>query len=337
MKLPTLPSSARSLLFRAYLTKLATSSRPIVLGPWRSELGFEILYWLPLLQWAFKTYGINQARCVALSRGGMGHFYPAAHQVDLYTLRTVDQVRLENQVDYEQRKILKQTSITPWDLQVAQEASDKAFGAGARFHLLHPSWMYWLFEGFWEERDTVKLIATHCDFSPLPVPSLPEGFELPKKFIAVRFYDRHTFPLNDPIKAIVTEMVQGLASKFPVVLLNQPTFFDDHADLPMAGENIFSLPAVSPETNFVLQAAVLARASAFVGTYGGVAQWALRYQKPSLSFYAQFGGTAQCHRTLSEILAARTGVPYECCDLRALRLWQAALGPVVLEPETVEA
>jgi len=339
MTMPTfrLPSSARSLLFRAYLTRLAQSSRPIVIGPYRSELGFEVLYWLPLLQWAFKAYGINAARCVALSRGGMGHFYPAVHQVDLYALRSVDQVRLENQVDYETRKLLKQTTITPWDLQVAQETSDRAFGDGARFHLLHPSWMYWLFEGFWDERDTARLIAAHCDFSPLPTPTLPEGLELPKKFVAVRFYDRHTFPLNDQIKAIATEMVQGLAAKFPVVLLNQPTFFDDHADLPIAGENVYSLPAVSPDTNFVLQAAVLARASAFVGTYGGVAQWALRYGKPSLSFYAQFGGTAYAHRTLSEILAARTGVPFECCDLRAVKLWSAALAPVVLGPEAVTA
>ena len=26
-------------------------TRPILLGPWRSELGFEVLYWIPFLAW----------------------------------------------------------------------------------------------------------------------------------------------------------------------------------------------------------------------------------------------------------------------------------------------
>jgi hypothetical protein len=59
----------------------------------------------------------------------------------------------------------------------------------------------------------------------------------------------------------------------------------------------------------------------------------LRYGKPSLSFYTQFGGTLQAHRTLSNMLSAQMSVPFECSDIRAMKLWQAALGPVVLEPE----
>lgn len=96
VKLPnvSLPASPRSLMARAYLKRLTLDDRPIVLGPYRSEIGFEVLYWLPFLNWALKKYGISSDRCLALSRGGMGRLYPAKEAVDLYSLRTVDQVRL---------------------------------------------------------------------------------------------------------------------------------------------------------------------------------------------------------------------------------------------------
>lgn len=323
-----LPPTARAAITRAYLRHLAATDKPIVLGPFRSELGFEVLYWLPFLHWAQRVAGISPERCIALSRGGMGHLYPAAKAVDLYTLRGVDVVRTENQVDLETRKMLKQVRVTGWDRDVAREA------AGGPHHLLHPSWMYWLYEGWWENYATVPHIGRHADFAPLPVPALPEGLTLPEKFCAVRFYERPTFPLSDEVKAVILEIVAGLAHKAPVVLLNQSLFADDHVDLPISGPNIITLPAVPPEQNFLLQAAVLARCKAFVGTYGGVAQWALRYKRPSLSFYTTFGGTALAHRTLSELLAIQQGVPFEVCDLKAYGLWKAALGAI---PEAVAA
>lgn len=347
MKVPRLTISARqrSLVVRAYLRHIAHSNKPIVMGPWRSELGFEVLYWLPFLRWACHTYGIAPERCIALSRGGMGVLYPAAKAVDLFTLRAVDEVRIENQVDYERRKILKQMNVTSWDRDVADEAmlgvtptaSKTALRSLGQFHrsyhLLHPSWMYWLFESVWEEQASLRHVASHAEFSPLPVPELPDGLTLPAKFVAVRFYERHTFPLHEQVQTIVRDMVKGLASKHPVVLLNTPLFVDDHTDLPIEGPNIHVLPKVAPEHNLLLQAAVLARCQAFVGTYGGVAQWALQYRKPSLSFYTHFGGTAQAHRSLSQVLAAQTNTAFEVADLRTVKLWQAVLGPVQAAPE----
>lgn len=318
---------AQSLYLRAFLRYLKTARGPIVLGPFRSELGFEALYWLPFLSWALKHASIPTERCIALSRGGMGHLYPAAHQVDLYALRGVDAVRLENQVDIERRKILKQTTVTKWDVSVAREAVERVHKPGTRWHWIHPSWMYWLFDGFWHERVTFPHVARHAIFDPLPVPALPAGMNLPEKFIAVRFYERATLPLQPEIKAVLREMVLRLAKVRPVVVLSQPYFVDDHVDLPMTGDNIFLLPPVKPEENLLLQASVLARCTAFVGTYGGVAQWALRYKKPSLSVYAHFGGTAMAHRMLSHLISAQTKIPFEVMDLTALKLWQAAVGP----------
>ena len=325
LRLPSSPLWYRRWLVRDHLRTLARSQKPILIGPFRSELGFEVLYWLPFVQWALKTYGIDPNRCLAVSRGGMGVFYPAKQQSDLYVLRSVDAVRVENQVDYETRKLQKQMDVTDWDRAVLRDAAD---AAGFRaYHSLHPWLMYWLFEPVWEERATLRHIHAHTRYEPLPVPNLPEGLTLPEKFVAVRFYERHTLPITHPeVRGILTRTVQNVASTLPVVLLNQPhVFADDHVDMPFSGDNIFTLPKVNPEQNFILQAGVLARASAFIGTYGGTAQWALRYGKPTLSFYAQFSGTAQAHRSLSQQLSAAMNVPFEMCDLRASKLWETAL------------
>ena len=55
---------------RELVTLLGRSGRPIVLGPWLSETGFELLYWIPFLAWA-KTYGnFDPEQLVVVSRGG---------------------------------------------------------------------------------------------------------------------------------------------------------------------------------------------------------------------------------------------------------------------------
>lgn len=328
------PASVRSLVVKAYLNAIARSGKPIIIGPWRSELGFEALYWMPFISWALHYAGIKADRCLAVSRGGMGTLYSmAARQCDLYMLKSVDEMRLQNRYDEQARgergkDPQKPDRVTVWDREVCDLAAKEA-GMGA-YHLLHPSWMYWLFEPVWKERATIRHVLEHTRYEGMPAPNLPESVVLPPQFVAVRFYERSTLPVSNPeIKHLVTTMVESIASRIPVVLLNQPGIFaDDHVDLPLSGPNIHVLPKVHPSQNFLLQASVLARAQAFVGTYGGVAQWALRYAKPTLAFYAEFSQTAYAHRALSDQLSSALKVPFQVGDLRAIRLWQAALGGV---------
>ena len=55
---------------QATLAREAAGSRPIIAGPWTSEVGYEALYWLPFLAWAADHYGVRPERMIALSRGG---------------------------------------------------------------------------------------------------------------------------------------------------------------------------------------------------------------------------------------------------------------------------
>ena len=60
---------------REMVTALGRSGRPILIGPWLSEAGFELLYWIPFLAWA-KAYGnLDPSQLVVISRGGAASWY----------------------------------------------------------------------------------------------------------------------------------------------------------------------------------------------------------------------------------------------------------------------
>jgi hypothetical protein len=72
------------------------------------------------------------------------------------------------------------------------------------------------------------------------------------------------------------------------VLLNAPFALDDHRDAEPTGAGIMSVAAhMSPARNLALQTAVIARAQAFVGTYGGYSYLAPFCGVNSLAFYSE--------------------------------------------------
>jgi ADP-heptose:LPS heptosyltransferase len=106
------------------------------------------------------------------------------------------------------------------------------------------------------------------------------------------------------------ESIKQIASKTPVVLLNSGVHADEHLDVRIKPtENVFELPELPPETNLAVLAAIMGRALGFVGTYGGLAQLALRLGKPSVSYYHEWGGTAVAHKHLADAIALQNGLP----------------------------
>jgi hypothetical protein len=331
----------RRLAVKAYLQRLALDDKPILVGPWRSEVGFEALYWIPFLKWCAKH--VDWRRFVPVTRGGAhvlwdGKFDEA---VDLYSLRTVTEVRRENLWDWSRTKLQKQMRVTEWDKQVLWEAADRACGRGAKYHILHPSWMYWALGPFWDEDRGLKYLLSMTDYTPLPRPLLPKepGLDqpmlgwLPDRFVAMKFYGRATFPWPHPdTHAFVSQISGAIASQVPIVLLNSGHAGDEHGDIHVSGPNIHKLPSVPPEQNLALQAAVLGKAIAFVGTYGGVAQLALRMGIPSCSFWSEFGGTAEAHLTLSHLLSHRLKVPFLTGSIADVQMWRQIVSlPVPVE------
>jgi hypothetical protein len=56
------------------LTALARGNR-LVVGPWRGEVGHEVVCWIPFPRWAGDRFGIDPGCVTAISRGGVAPWY----------------------------------------------------------------------------------------------------------------------------------------------------------------------------------------------------------------------------------------------------------------------
>lgn len=314
------------------VTELKADTKPILIGPWRSELGFESLYWLPFLRHLAKQIPGFDKRAAVVTRGGVAPLYDnvSAQGYDLYSLRSVTDLRRENLHDRQQTGLSKQMKPTDWDEALMADAAS-ALKLGPLYHTIHPAWMYWSLDPFWSEEVGLRYLLSLCDFTPLA--KLPIDGQLPPAYVAVKFYARATFPYPHPdIAEFVTRTVSTLATQTQVIVLNSRNDYDDHGDIAMSGTNVHHLPDdVPPEQNLIVQAAVLSQATAFVGTYGGVAQLALRFGVPSVSFYHNWEGTAHAHLSLSSFVSKQMHTPFLAGSTADAELWKQVVGGVLVQ------
>ena len=59
----------------AEIERIVGRGRPLVVGPWISEVGYETLYWLPFLRWVQAAFRLEPNRVIAVSRGGAEAWY----------------------------------------------------------------------------------------------------------------------------------------------------------------------------------------------------------------------------------------------------------------------
>jgi hypothetical protein len=270
------------------LHRIARKDRPIIVGPWVSEVGYELLYWIPFLHWVTSRRLLDADRLVVVSRGGCAAWYRdiTARYVDLFDYYTPEQFRARS----EQRATdgrLKPRTMTEFDRNTIKLVRQGAHLAHC--DLLHPMYMYRLFHGFWQSRAAVNTVESFTMFKPLRVESGLLAGRLPDDYVAVRFYFNDVFPDTDSNRRFVGELLNGLAETTDVVLLNPATELDDHRDVPVAARGrIHSIAhLMSPRSNLEIQSAVVARARAFVGTHGGLSYLAPLLGVKSLSFYSE--------------------------------------------------
>jgi hypothetical protein len=264
------------------LQRIAEGSRPILVGPWTGEVGYEVLYWIPFVHWFVQTFEIDPDRVCVMSRGGPVSWYRGigSRYVDILSLLSPDEFR-----DHPGRSAwMKQDVLSAFDRHVLRRA--RAAVGRPRARLLHPMLMFRMFKGFWGGRvslkDVLRYTSHHRLTPPDPLPGLPE------RYVAVRFYFRTSFPDTPANRAFVARTLAVLTRQSDVVLLNPGFRIDDHCDYAADGQHrVHTIDhLLTPERNLDVQTAVLARADAFVGNYGGFAYLAPLLGVESVTFYS---------------------------------------------------
>jgi hypothetical protein len=311
------------------LHRIERKDRPIIVGPWISEVGFELLYWIPFLNWVKSQRPFESDRLIVVSRGGCGAWYRdiATHYVELFDYYSPEQFRQRCEQRITDGKV-KPRTMTEFDRNTI-----KLVRQGAHLphcELLHPMYMYRLFHKYWQSRASVETIENFAVFTPLPrIETSDVAGKLPDDYVAVRFYFNEAFPDTDTNRRFVMDLLNGLAETTDVVLLNPAMQLDDRQDVPAAARGrIHDLShLMTPRTNLAVQSQIIAKARAFIGTHGGLSYLAPLYGVKSLSFYSDVGRCTARHLELARRALGRIQPgSYVALDINDLDTLRAALG-----------
>jgi hypothetical protein len=298
------------------LATLARDHRPIVLGPWLGEVGFELLYWIPFLRWFAARFSLPAARMIAVTRGGAAAWYApfASRSYDVLAFMSQDEFRRRNADRAGRQGEQKQIASTSVDADIvaqvrAREATDVV--------TLHPALMYRLFAPYWWGHKTTSWIRQYAEFARMTPPTVSAA--LPERYTAVKFYFNDCFTDTPANRAFVRRTISALADRGPVISLSTGVHVDEHDPCEpdvAAMQDIRHL--LTPETNLLVQSAIVGGAERFVGTYGGFAYLAPLSGVPSVAYYTDPDGFSMRHLDLMRDVLRADGHP-EWLDVRDAR------------------
>lgn len=273
---------------KSRLNEISKSQYPIIIGPWLSEVGFEVLYWIPFLNWVIKEYHLDKNRITVISRGGAQLWYQniSVKYLDVFDYFSQNEFKNKNN----ERMLTgtqKHTSISGFDNEIINFVK-KDVGS-ENLCLLHPSIMYNLFKSYWRKVSSIDLVddwTIYTKFKPIENNDAIPG--LPKDYIAMKFYFSPPFPATEENKEFVFNLISKLSVKYNIVLLNTGLDLDDHKDSYSGNQNkIFTLEhMMTPRNNLEIQTKAISGAKLFIGTYGGFSYLPPFYGVPSIAIYS---------------------------------------------------
>ena len=307
------------------LSRIARSGRPVLVGPWTGEIGFELLYWIPFVRWAAEKFNLPPERLVVVSRGGTRAWYGdlAQRYIDTFSLVTPEEFRRATEA------LKKQRAMGRFDRHLVRRVS--ADLGESRPALLHPALMYALFMPFWKHQAALTRVADHARYRRIVGGQAATSFPtLPADYVAVRFYFSDCFPDTPDNHAFVAGTVSALAEQTNVVMLNPGFRVDDHVDYtaPANGRIQYAEMSGEPQENLARQTAIIAGARAFVGTYGGFAYLAPFCGVNSVAFYSDRTYFVYHLELALRAFAEVRGGSLEAIDVRNAGLLRTALGTV---------
>jgi hypothetical protein len=293
---------------RLQVARVLKHRGPVFAGPFTGEVGFELLYWVPFIRWAVREFPELEERLVYISRGGTE---PWLQGLDV---RYIDILTLFPPEDFAAHRALRDKQrgeIAEFELKVCEAVKQKLGFADAE--VLHPSLLYRAYFRFLKVNQLAyPMSVTQGEggvegltsiYRPIEAPPAgPLAGVLPDEYVAVRLYSSLSFPDSPEARRFATDVIESLSRRTNVVLLGHRFDLDEHREVQ--GEVPSSVISVDhlmrPEDNLTLQTAVVGRAQAFVGTYGGFSYLAPFLGVSSLSFSMEREKTHSWHYELAQ-------------------------------------
>jgi hypothetical protein len=256
---------------------LRVGERPVCVGPFVGEVGYELLYWRPFVLHLLRRYSVDPSRATAFGRGGSGLWYSEIARSSMDAFELLRPSALRAATTSRPLGSTKQLEIDAFDRELLLRSGlDDAI-------VVHPRFMYWRLRYFWEGlRDPSEAVA-NCDYDGLPRMELDDAIRhrLPPDYVAVKAYSNDCMPPDHPAAAAIVRAVSRVA---PVVLLSAPVDSDTHKDVGALDGVVEVKDLLDPVTNLAQQAEIIARSKALVSTYGGFSYLGPFLDVPTVAF-----------------------------------------------------
>ena len=256
------------------IERVVSGTGPIIVGPWLSEVGYEVLYWVPFVRWVKAAFRIDPERLFVVSRGGVGSWYAdiTSNYSDIFDEIGLAEFSARNMARSDQAGTNKQFEMSDLDRMLVDRVRTQVGPGDVR--VLHPSLMYRLFKSFWSGHRPLGFLDSHTRHARLVVPAYDlRALALPGEYIAVKFYAARSLPDTPANRALLRTLVEAIAERWPVILLDTGLDLDDHADYALQrGDRIVTVREhLDARTNLGVQTQIIAGARGFVGTCGSLA------------------------------------------------------------------
>jgi hypothetical protein len=269
----------------ARLAHLGRSDKPIAVGPWVSEVGFESLYWVPMLSWFVQAYEIDPQRIVAFSRGGPESWYAgiAGRYVDVFDHVSPAELKRRQEARVQATRNEKQFEVDFFERELLASA-----GLDQEYQVLSPAVMYGLFWSYWAQRGSIRNVLERTAFEPFGGTGAAAPGGLPADYVAVKAYFSRCFPDTEGNRRFLDDLLTRLSAKHDVVLLGTGIDVDEHPEYGSSGsERIHDVTEhMRPRDNLDVQSAIVRGARALYTTYGGFAHLGPFLGAPTCAFYS---------------------------------------------------
>lgn len=265
--------------------RIAASGRPILVGPWLSEVGFELLYWIPFVRRVVSESGIDKSRLTVLSRGGVSDWYSDITDtyLEIFDMVTPVEYKQGNEERIGAAGTQKHLGMSALDERIVADAAARL--GISDYEVLHPSLMYRLFMPLWASTQPLTWVLDKMSFAPLTRSAAVPPLDLPERYVATKFYFSEIFPDTASNRAAISRVLSLISSDVPIVSLDTSLDVDDHTDF-RPGDRVITIPDLPPADNLAIQTAIVQGAEAFIGTYGGFGYIAPLSGKPAVGLYS---------------------------------------------------
>lgn len=281
----------------------------MLLGPCLSEVGFEVLYWVPMLRRLAERHGVDPSRVVAVSRGGAETWYEgiADRYVDVLDLYGLEEYRARLDARRAETASEKQATLTEFDREILERA---------RHHIglddpivVHPSLMVTRLRYYWAGETDIRVVRRNTGFKRLNAGPV-DDIDLPGEYAAVKPYFSSCFPDTDENRRFVHDLVARLAASMPVVVLPGGFGLDDHGEceVPDMDGVVRIQTGITARNNLSVQTRIVAGAQALFTTYGGFAYVGSMAGVDTTGLYAEANFNRR-HLAVARLAALEIGAP----------------------------